>query len=134
MMVIIIGKNRVEYCNVRKKDVSKRFYVSRDQQYSIVPECFRQMEIKHNGAWVRTETVIVFDENNALPYFCEHPEYYEQDARLTAIDKEKYMRPRKSRSQIFFTQGGKNSPWRQFLAGLPLIVVMFIVVWGVIFG
>ena len=134
MMVIIIGENRVEYCYVKKKDVGKEWYVTRNQAYRVTPECYRQIEIYHNDAWVRTETVIVFDENNAIPYFCKYPEYYGMDARLSSIDEVKTMIPRKSRASVFFTQGGKNSPWRQFLAGLPLVVVMFIIVWGVIFG
>ena len=134
MMVIIIGENRAEYGNVKKRDLGKQWYVTRNQAYRVTPECYRQVEIKHNGAWVRTETCIVFDENNAIPHNCKYPEYYTPDARMSCIDEEKTLRPRKSKASMFFTAGGKNSPWRQFLAGLPLIVVMFVIVWGVIFG
>lgn len=133
MMVIIIGENIAHYCQIKKRDITKRFYVFRNQCYYIIPECFRQLEIKHNGAWVRTETVIVFDENNPIPYFCKHPEYYDMDARLVAIDESKLMHP-KTRGWRGWFSGGASSPWRQFLAGLPLLVVVFIIIWGVIFG
>lgn len=134
MLVIIIGKNRAEYCNVRKKDISKHFYVTRDQCYRITPECYRQIEIYHGDAWVRTESVIVFDENNALPYYCKHPEYYEMDARLSAIDETKLMHPKKMGWTAWFTGGGKNSPLSQIITALPFILVGIIIVGALIFG
>lgn len=132
MMVIIIGENITHYCQIKKRDIGKRFYVWRDQAYYITPECFRQIEIKHNGAWVRTETGLVFDENNAIPYYCKHPEYYDMDARLVAIDESKLMR-RKERGWRGWFTGGESSPWRQLITGLPLLLVTFIIIWSVIF-
>lgn len=134
MMVIIIGENTVNYCRVRKKDLVKRFYTYRDQLYLIIPECFRQIEIRHNRAWTRTETAIIFDENNPIPYFCKHPEYYTMDSRLVAIDEFKLMHADKKHSWRGMFQGGENSPWRQVITGIPLIMVALIVLGGFIFG
>lgn len=91
MMGIIIGRNRAEYLEVRKKDIDKHGFITRRQFYKVYPDALIPCEIYHDGVWVRTESVVVFPENIPIPYHCLYPEYYANDARLASIDEEKLM-------------------------------------------
>ena len=39
MMGIIVGENRVEFIQVKKRDLKKHFFVTRDQLYKFYPNC-----------------------------------------------------------------------------------------------
>lgn len=95
MMAIIIGKNHVAYLKVRKKDLTKHFFKYRNQLYIVYPNELTPMETYHDGAWVESESVIVFAENVAIPMNCQHPARYMMDARLSAIDEHKLMSKKK---------------------------------------
>lgn len=130
MMVIIIGKNRVEYCSVKKKDLAKHFYTTRGQLYKVYPDALRPMEIYRNGAWVRSESVIVFEENGTEPYKCKYPEDFSMDATLSSIDEHKIMSGKK---KPFFTWlGGSN--FKDIMKNLPLIIVGVVIAIVVIGG
>lgn len=38
MMVIIKGSNRVEFCQIKKKDFEKKLFRHRDQLYAVFPD------------------------------------------------------------------------------------------------
>lgn len=128
MMVIIIGKNRVEYCRVKKKDLNKHFFVTRDQAYKVYPDALTPMEIYHNGAWVGSESVIVFEENGIEPYHCKYRGDYEKDTILASIDEHKLMANRK---KIWFSNGGDML--KTILTNLPMIIIGFVILFAVVF-
>lgn len=128
MMVIIIGKNRVEYCTVKKKDLAKHFYVTRGQLYKVFPDALRPMEIYKNGSWVRSESVIVFEENGTTPYNCRYEGDYKMDSILASIDEHKIMSGKKK--PFFSWMDGNKDLWKNF----PLIVVGAILVIALIGG
>lgn len=129
MMVIIIGKNRVEYCTVKKKDLSKHFYSTRGQLYKVFPDALRAMEIYKNGSWVRSESVIIFEENGTMPYQCKYEGDYKMDAILASIDEHKIMT---AKTKPFFSwASGAN--FKEIMKNLPLIIagaVIFIALIG----
>lgn len=130
MMAIIIGKNRVEYMRVKKRDLDKHFFVSRGQRYMIVPEVLAPMELYHNGAWVESESVIVFPENGTLPYNCLHPKVYDMDNMLAKADEVKLMSLKKRQWHFGSISPAKIWDW------VPLIVLGVIgiyVLWGMYF-
>lgn len=131
MIAIIIGKNRVEYMRVRKKDLDKQFFVSRGQRYMIYPECLTPIETYHNGAWVESESCIIFPENGTVPYNCRYPELYDMDSLLSKTDELKLMcRDKKSFFSLPNIDPNKIMDW------LPVLGLAFIglyVLWGMIF-
>lgn len=69
MYVIISGKNRVEFCNVkRKKDFDRRFFKTRGQLYLIPPDGMVRMRIIEYGKERASEGAIAYEENTIVPY------------------------------------------------------------------
>lgn len=131
MMAIIIGKNRVQFMRVKKKDLDKHFFRTRGQRYMIYPEVLRPMEVYHNGAWIESESVVIFPENGTLPYNCRYPELYEMDSMLSKTDEVKLM-CRSKKGGFDFGKLDPNKIWDW----IPLIVLGLVglyVLWGMIF-
>lgn len=116
MMAIIIGKNHVGYLHVRKKDLTKHFFKYRNQFYPVYPEELTPIEVYHDGAWIRSESVIVFPENVGVPLNCKHPARYEMDAVLSSIDEHKLM-AKKKKSWALDINPSKIMDW------VPIIIL-----------
>lgn len=129
MMGIIIGKNRVEYLRVKKKDLDKHFFTSRKQLYKVFPDALTPVEVYHNGVWVNDESIIVFEENGSVPYHCKYPKDYEMDSILASIDEHKLMAPKKRGFTIGNVNPNKIWDWVPLIAlgciGLYLLIGMF---------
>lgn len=130
MMAIIIGKNRVQYMRVKKKDLDKHFFRTRGQRYMIYPEVLTPMEIYHNGVWVESESVIIFPENGTVPYNCRYPELYDMDSLLSKTDEIKLM-CRKKRG-FSFGSLDPNKIW-DWIPIFVLGAIALYVLWGMIF-
>ena len=131
MMVIIVGKNRVEYCRVRKKDLCQHYFITRNQLYKVYPDALTPMEVYHDGAWVESESVLVFEENACKPYHCKYPVDYEMDPILASIDEHKLMLPKKTGLKGFFT----STSWSKFnfktmIELMPWVIVGIIVLFA----
>lgn len=128
MMAIIVGKNHVAYLTVRKKDLTKHFFKYRNQFYPVYPDELTPLEIYHDGAWVRSESVIVFPENVGLPLNCRHPARYTMDAVLSSIDEHNLMAKDK-KSWVFNVNPSKIWEWIPIIImgaiGLAVLVGMF---------
>ena len=117
MIVVIIGKDGVEYCPVKKKDLDKHFYISKNELYMVFPDCLRPVDIYHNGAWIGSDSIIAFERNNPYPIECPHLDKYAMDARLAFINEHKLMSPKKKGWGALFNKGGavdnilKLAPW-----------------------
>lgn len=134
MMVIIIGKNRAEYCRVRKKDLSQHFFITRNQLYKIYPDALTPMEVHHDDAWVESESVLVFEENATKPYHCKYPADYDMDPILATIDEHKLMMPKKAGLKGFFTSKSMSSfNMRTLLELMPWIVVGIVLLYAFVF-
>lgn len=129
MMAIIIGKNRVEYLHVKKKDLVKHFFITRKQLYKVYPDALTPVEIYHDGVWVGDESIIVFEENGSLPYHCKYPKDYDMDAILASIDEHKLMSPKKAGFSFGSVNPTKIWDWVPLIAlgviGLYLLMGMF---------
>ena len=123
MMGIIVGKNRLEYCKIKKKDVIKHFFVTRQQLYKIYPDGLIPMDIYHDGAYLRTESVTIFEENGICPYHTMYPEQYEQDVILVNIDEHKLMSPR--RSKLSALSGALNN--KHLKNAIPWIITAAVI-------
>lgn len=128
MMAIIVGKNRVEYLRVKKKDLAKHFFTTRKQLYKVYPDALTPVEIYHNGVWVGDESIIVFEENGTTPYHCKYPKDYEMDSILASIDEHKLMSPKKSGFTIGSVNPTKIWDWIPLIAlgciGVYLLIGM----------
>lgn len=131
MMAIIVGKNRVQYLRVRKKDLDKHFFRTRGQRYMVYPEVLAPMETYHNGAWVESESVIVFPENGTVPCNCRYPELYEMDSLLSKTDEVKLM-CRQKRNGFNFGNLDPNKIW-DWIPIFAIGAIALYVLWGMIF-
>lgn len=132
MMVIIIGKNRAEYCRVKKKDVANHFFITRNQLYKVYPDALTPMEVYHDGAWVESESVLVFEENACKPYHCKYPADYDMDPILSSIDEHKLMMPKKKGLSGFFS-GGKGLKINDIIKLAPWIIAGMVILYSFIF-
>lgn len=87
MIIIIVGQNRVEYCNIRKSDQEKKLFASRQQLYKVVPEGLVRMRRRdENGNEQESEEVIIYPEGSGVPYdTINNVSYYQEDV-LPEID------------------------------------------------
>lgn len=87
MIIIIVGQNRVEYCNIRKSDQEKKLFASRQQLYKVVPEGLVRMRRRdENGVELESEEVIIYREGSAVPYDTIRDVSYYQEDVLPEID------------------------------------------------
>lgn len=120
MIVVIIGSDKVEYCQVKKKNMDKHFYLSRNELYLVYPDCLRPVDIYHNGAWIGSDSMIVFERNNPYPVECKHLDKYGMDQRLGFIDEHKLMSPRKKGLASIF---GNAKGWDTLLKFIPWLLI-----------
>lgn len=120
MIIAIIGTDKVEYCQVKKKNLDKHFYLSRNELYIVYPDCLRPVDIYHNGAWIGSDSIIVFERNNPFPIECSQLEKYQMDKRLGFIDEHKLMTPNKKGLGALF---GNKKGWELVLSFMPWLLV-----------
>lgn len=131
MMVLIIGKNRVEYCRVKKRDLSKHFFTTRGQLYKIYPDALHPVEIHHDGAWTESESLIVFEENGTAPYHCKYPADYAADSILATIDEHKLMLPKRDGLRAWF-RGSSALSLKGIGTWAPWAIVGFVVFYALV--
>lgn len=134
---IIIGPNRVEYIQVKKRDMKKHWFSHREQMYMTYPEHRLRIDMTDEKGFIRSETFIAYPENGSRPYFsgplptekdkvktdpfsfsneCGHA--YEH--KLSQQGKFNWF----GRAKIYYQEG--RSFWRAFGPWFPLIVGMII--------
>ena len=110
MMGIVVGTNRLEYCKIKKRDVVRHFFTTRNQLYKFYPDGLIPMDIYHDGAYIETQSVTMFEENGTRPYHTKYAEQYDKDVILMNIDEHKLMSPR--RSKLSAMSGVRTKPGR----------------------
>lgn len=126
MMGIIVGVNRVEFIKVRKKDVKKHFFVTRDQLYKFYPDTMTKMRLEDELGLVRTESVTIFPENSIRPFGWRDPDGghdpFGFDTILGDLDDHKRLKSRSpfSRWKMYLTSG--KSIWKTMAPILPFLV------------
>lgn len=130
---IIIGPNRVEYIQVKKRDMKKHWFSHREQMYMTYPEHRLRIDMTDEKGFIRSETFIAYPENGCRPYFsgplptekdriktdpfsfsneCGHA--YEH--KLSQMGKWNWF----GRAKIYYQEG--RSVWRAFGPWIPLLV------------
>lgn len=130
MIAIIVGKDSVDYYNVKKGDKDKHFFTTRGQLYKVYPDALTPVDIYHNGAWVGSDSIIVFEENGTKPYHCKYCEDYDMDAVLSSMDEHKLMLPKKQGWKGFFK--GSNSGFRTLLEFMPWVLIGFVLLFTMV--
>ena len=133
MEVIISGANRVEFCEVqRKEDFNKAFFATRGQLYFIPTHGMVRMKITEFGKERPSEAVIAYEENSIFPYDLKNIEY-SMDNFLDDIDRYKRMTDFSwfREKRIYFTNVGK-SLWKFFTApmGITALVILYVFITG----
>lgn len=90
MMVIIQGEDRAEYCNVKAKLQERHFFKTRNQLYRVRPEGLARMRIDYFGE-KSTDEVIVYSENEIIPYQPKGEVMYTMDKFFMDLDAHKQM-------------------------------------------
>lgn len=92
MMVIIMGEDRAEFCVVPKKNKEKHFIkIRKSQLYKVYPNGLCRCKIDYFGEEVKTDEVIVYAENETVPYIVKIGVRYGMEAILQNIDAHKRM-------------------------------------------
>ncbi len=92
MQVIIMGEDRAEFCTVAKKNKEKHFIKIRNSQlYKVYPNGLCRMKIDWFGEEIRTDEVIVYAENETIPYIVKIGVRYGMESLLMSIDEHKRM-------------------------------------------
>ncbi len=133
MEVIISGANRVEFCEVqRKEDFNKAFFATRGQLYFIPTHGMVRMKITEFGKERPSEAVIAYEENSIFPYDLKDIQY-SMDNFLDDIDRYKRMTDFSwfREKKIYFTNVGK-SLWKFFTApmGITALVILYVFITG----
>lgn len=130
MQIIIESKNKTEFCRPDIKEMdNRRFFMKHGQLYRGYPEQFARMRIRHFGAEVGTDEVIVYQEN------CIHPQVelgtrITKDKILADIDANKEM----TSGVVMKRPWGKlSSKSRKSLANLaPFLLIGGVLLYAII--
>ena len=130
MMVIIHGEDRSEYCKVAKKHKEKHFFETRNQLYRVRPEGLARCKIDYFGE-KRTDEVIVYPENEIIPYQVKGGLEYKMDKFLMDLDNHKNMTGGSwfDKARTWFS-GGSGKDLKEFIfnptAWMILLAVIII--------
>lgn len=92
MRVIIMGEDRAEFCVVAKKNKEKHFIkIRKSQLYKVYPNGLCRCKIDYFGEEIMTDEVIVYAENETIPYIRKIGVRYGMEALLQDIDLHKQM-------------------------------------------
>lgn len=109
-MVIIMGRDRAEYCNVKKKYKEKHFFRTREQLYRVRPEGLSRMRINYFGKVKGSDEVVVYRENEIIPYQNPCNINYSMDNFMRDIDRHKIMAQKNwfGKKNSWFSGQGKS--------------------------
>lgn len=129
MQVIISGINRVEFCTVnKKKDLDRRFFMTRGQLYLVPPDGLVRMRVIEYGKKRPSEAVIMYKENEIVPYETfDKP--YTMNNLLNDIDRYKQMTNYSwlKGNQPWFISKGKDI-WKLLTSGGGIMIVVLLYV------
>lgn len=92
MQVIIMGEDRAEFCTVSKRNKEKHFIkIRKSQLYKVYPNGLCRCKIDYFGEEIKTDEIIVYAENETIPYIVKIGVRYGMDPMLMAIDEHKRM-------------------------------------------
>lgn len=131
MKIIILGTNRAEINEIKKKDYDKHFFKERNQCYRIFPDGLTRMRIYKNGVEQESDEVIVFPENGIIPHQTRGLDYSEK-ALKGDIDLHKdaiHWGPF-NRFKLWIDNG--NSIYKAMSPYMALLIAVIIVVWAFI--
>lgn len=132
MMAIIVGCNRIEFIHVKKKDLKKHFFVTRDQLYAFYPDDMQKMRLEDELGLVRTESVMIYPENSIRPYGWRETDdptldNFDFDSILKDISAHKRLVSKSPFSKWrMYLQGGQ-SVWRTLAPIMPFLVAGLVV-------
>lgn len=88
-VILIVGRNRAEFCHPKKKDVdNKHFFVTRNQLYKVYPDMYVRCRTYFCGYEMSTDEYVVYPENGIRPHI-QAGSYTNFDKLLMDIDEHK---------------------------------------------
>lgn len=134
MRAYIVGRNRVEICEVKKRDLAKTFFVHRQQLYMITPgNLVRMRYYDEDGHEIQQpEETIIFPEGASVAYDTLEEDAYYQEAVLPAIDLYRDVNRRRFR-QAGVLQGVTTAA-RQLYPYAGLVITLAVVGWAMLSG
>ena len=129
MMIIIMGKNRTEFCKPKNaKDVDRRrFYETRNMLYRAYINQFTRMRIKEFGQEVTTEEVIMYPEN-CIHAYVDRGIVITVDKMLADIDENRILtgNPLNKKSWGVLSSKTGRAIWEYF----PFIIVGLVLLYA----
>lgn len=127
MKVVIVGRNRVEVCEVKKRDFDKMFFAHRSQLYQVLPSnLIRLRTYGEDGREDRdTEEVCFFREGADVAYDTLDEDAYYQEAVLPSIDLYRDVKRAKFKAAgILQTASSMFRGFYPFIGVLVLVAVL----------
>lgn len=105
-----MGEDRAEFCVVAKKNKEKHFIkIRKSQLYKVYPNGLCRCKIDYFGEEIQTDEIIVYAENETVPYIRKIGVRYGMESLLQDIDLHKQMTYGTwFRKKPWFTPGGAN--------------------------
>lgn len=124
MKVIISGVNRMEFCEIKKKDLDKRFFMTRGELYFIPTNGMTRMRRYEYGKEKESDEVIIYEENTIVPYD-QRDVHYNMEFLLADIDRYKMMTNYSWFSQVkpWFSTTGVQL-WKLLTSGGGIAVIV----------
>ena len=113
MRVVIMGEDRAEFCVVPKKNKEKHFIkIRKSQLYKVYPNGLARCKIDYFGERTLTDEIIVYAENETVPYIIKMGVKYGMEPLLQNIDGHKQMTNGAwFRKKPWFSPGSGNILW-----------------------
>lgn len=129
-MAIIIGENRVEFIQVKKRDLKKHFFVTRDQLYAFYPNHMSKIRLEDELGLVRSESVMVYPENSIRPYGWKErtkindPFHFDNILKVIDLHKRMVTHSPFSKWKMYLSTG--QSVWHALAPALPILIGGFV--------
>ena len=132
MQVIIMGEDRAEFCKVAKKNKEKHFIkIRKSQLYKVYPNGLCRCKIDWFGEEIRTDEVIVYAENETIPYIVKIGVRYGMEPLIMAIAEHKRMTGGSwFKKKPWFTPGNNSFLWNLIKNPAAWLVVIGLIVCG----
>lgn len=134
MKLIVVGKNRAEYCNIKRGDQEKHFVKTRGQLYMVMPDSLTRCKCTRFGKRAGDDEIIVFSENASKPYMTGSIKTsYAPSMIVSTIDLEKNTTPKTmfGVGSIFYKINKNKKPLQSMLT---FVFVGVILLWAVVFN
>lgn len=123
-IILLIGRNRAEFCKPKPKDVDiKHFFVTRNQLYKVYPDMYVRCRYYFCGHEMGTDEMIIYPENGIRPHI-QNGSFTNFDKLMCDIDEHKMAKYGIAKKPYGFMSSGTKKSLMNLLPFLILALVL----------